>query len=640
MRRVGLVVCLAVVALALVPSRSLRADSDTPAALIGQKVANVTLTGSDNKSLAWHDAAKDRAAVVIVILSFECPVSRSYTAILGDLAKTYAPKKVTFIAVCPAEDDPAVLARQVEEFPLGFPVYRDDRLHAITALRARAMPEAFVLDRDFVLRYRGRIDDSFSDRFKKNAKTGKHDLRDALEAVLAGKPVAEAVTEPIGCPVPRPRSVSQDPAAKVTYHRDVLPILQKHCQSCHRPGEVGPFSLLTYKQAVNWAGDIKDYTQKRRMPPWKPTEGREFVGERKLSDKEIATLAAWVDGGTPEGDPKDAPPPRKFSDGWQLGEPDLVLTPEEPMTIGPSGGDLFRCFVLPTNLKEDRFVTAFELRPGNPRVLHHTLHFLDATGRGRKLERAEQERKKRDDEQDRGPGYTFMMGPGFFPTNGDIGGWAPGITPYRLPEGVGFWVPKGSDVVLQAHYHRTGRVEKDRLQLGLHFAKTPVERAMQQLVIPGNLLTIPPGEANYKVTGSIWLAQDATLHSVTPHMHLLGKTIKVTMTPPGGTATTLIGISDWDFNWQETYFFKEPVQARAGTRLQVEAVYDNSAKNPNNPNNPPIWVRVGEQTENEMCFVFFGSTSDDGRSIGFRLSPDSFVIRRPLLLPKLGPGTK
>src|SRR5262249_24562861 len=156
-----------------------------------------------------------------------------------------------------------------------------------------------------------------------------------------------------------------------------------HCQACHRPGEVGPFALLTYRQAGNWAADIKDYTRSRRMPPWKPTEGLAFRGERKLTDDEIRTLAEGVDGGTPEGDPKEAPAQQQSPDGWQLGTPDLVLTPDEDITIGPSGGDLFRAFVLPTRLTEDRYVVAYDVRPNNRRVVHHTLHFIDTGGTAR-----------------------------------------------------------------------------------------------------------------------------------------------------------------------------------------------------------------------------------------------------------------
>src|SRR5262249_36821744 len=197
-----------------------------------------------------HDL-KDRDAVVVVFLSFDCPVSRGYTANLAELAKTYGERKVAFLGVCPGDEELAALAKHAEEFALGFPVCRDDTLQAADACRARATPEAFVLDRDFVMRYRGRIDDTFSDRFKKNAKVTHHDLRDAIDAVLAGKEVAEAVTEPVGCPIHRPKApAAKDPEAKVTYHRDVLPILQERCQACHRPGEVGPFALMAYKEAV------------------------------------------------------------------------------------------------------------------------------------------------------------------------------------------------------------------------------------------------------------------------------------------------------------------------------------------------------------------------------------------------------
>src|SRR5262249_5237875 len=184
-------------------------------------------------------------------------------------------------------------------------------------------------DRDFVVRYRGRIDDGFAARLKKKPEVSRHDLRAALDEILAGKAVSTARTDPVGCPIQYPGA--RKATGKVTYYRDLLPVLQKRCQACHRPGEVGPFSLLTYKQAVNWADDVKSYTQSRKMPPWMPNESVPFQGERRMTDKEIATLAAWVDGGTPEGDPKDAPPPRKFADGWQLGKPDLILEPAGEM---------------------------------------------------------------------------------------------------------------------------------------------------------------------------------------------------------------------------------------------------------------------------------------------------------------------
>ncbi|MBI1916181.1 MAG: redoxin domain-containing protein [Planctomycetes bacterium] len=612
----------------LIPVGAGRADPGKVRANLGKKIENVRLTGLDGKPLALADLPK-REALVAVFLSFECPVSTSYLPALNELARDYASRKVAFLGICATTDEAATLARQAKEFQLAFPLFRDDKLAAAQSFQAGRVPEAFVLDRQRVLRYRGRIDDTYAARLKKKAAASRHDLKAALDEVLAGKPVSVPLTEPVGCPIryATPRIVSD----KVTFHRDVLPILQQRCQQCHRPGEIGPFSLMTYRQAINWASDIKEYTRARRMPPWKPTGGMAFVGERTMPQAEIDALSAWVDGGTPEGDPKDAPPPATFPDGWQLGKPDLVLEPKAETTIGADGIDHFRCFVLPTDLPEDKYVIAYEVRPGNRRVVHHTLHFLDTRGRGRRLEQREQERPKRPDEKDSGPGYPARMWPGFLP-NGDVGGWAPGITPHYLSAGAGFYLPRKADIVIQVHYHRTGRVEKDKTRVGLYFAKKPCQ-PLQGVVVPGHFFYIPPGADNYKVKGDMWIAQDCTLHMVTPHMHLLGKSIKVTMTPPGGTATTLVDIAEWDYNWQETYFFKEPVKVKAGTRFSVEAVYDNSDKNPSNPSSPPKLVLVGEQTTNEMCFGFIGVTTADGRAAGMRFLPNGPVIRRPGVLP-------
>lgn len=226
------------------------------------------------------------------------------------------------------------------------------------------------------------------------------------------------------------------------------------------------------------------------------------------------------------------------------------------------------------------------------------------------------------------------MGIGIVP-RGTMGGWAPGQVPHHLPEGTGFLLPKGADVVLQLHYHRNGRDEKDRTSIGLYFAKKPVEHAFKNLTIPGRFFAIPAGADHFRVEGGIVVNQDCTLHSVTPHMHMIGKEIKITMTPPpspsplppqggegkgeGGKPLTLIAIKDWDYNWQESYFFKEPIAVKAGTRLDLEAVYDNSAKNPSNPNTPPRMVFAGRQTTNEMCFGFLGATSNEPGRIRFTL---------------------
>lgn len=620
------------IALAACPAWAQGAKEATPSkAKLGERVPNLTFVGDKDQKLALHDL-KDKKAIVIVFFSFECPVSNSYCQPLVEMNKEFEKSGVAFLGLTVNPDEtPAQVAKLARDFNLTFPVYRDTNLTAARALEAEATPECFVLDSEFNVLYRGRIDDTWSARLKKHEKVTRHDLKQVLGEVLSGRPVAEPATKAIGCPIVR----DENKAAKigdVTYYRDVLPILQTNCQTCHRPGEVGPFSLMTYKQAVNWADDIKTYTRDRTMPPWKPAAGVAMHGERRLTDKEIATLAAWADGGTPAGDPKDAPPARKFVEGWQLGTPDLVLSPSDDIVLGPTGKDWFRCFVMPTNLPEDVYVSAVELRPGNPRIVHHLLLYVDTTGKGRKLEEAEKARKadakvetKSDDphpaakanpDWDKGPGYTSGMGVGFVPSGG-LGGWSPGITPHHLPAGTGFYLPKNSDVVMQVHYHRNGRLEKDKTQIGLYFSKKPVEKNYVSGMLAGgqgkgpyrHFFSLPPGDDNVKLDGDGYATRDFTLYSISPHMHMLGKTISLDLVTPEGDTKKLLAIDDWDYNWQEVYFLKEPIQVKAGSRFHVDASYDNSAKNPMNPFNPPRRITFGEQTFNEMCFVFLGGTA-------------------------------
>ncbi|HYV34962.1 MAG TPA: hypothetical protein VE988_04605, partial [Gemmataceae bacterium] len=382
------------------------------------------------------------------------------------------------------------------------------------------------------------------------------------------------------------------------------------CQECHRPNEVGPFSLMTYRQAVNWASDIKEYTQKRVMPPWKISESVPFHNDRRLSDKEIATLAAWADGGTPAGESKDAPAPVKFNDGWRLGPPDLVLTMSDFYQLGPTGRDQFQCFVMPTNLTEDQFVEAIDIRAGNARIAHHAILSIDTSGRGRSLEKQQQDKPlPPENPLDKGPGFTSSM-----PVVGVGGGildtWVPGQQPHVLPPGTGIKLAKGSDVVMQMHYHRDGRLEKDKTSIGLYFAKKKVERSYANGFIFASFTEIPAGNDRFVVQGFANVQADLTLYQIMPHMHMVGKEFKVEITPPGGKKTVLLHIKDWDFNWQETYAFKEPLKLKTGTRLDLEGIYDNSAKNPNNPFSPPRKVTLGEESFNEMCLAIVGGVTE------------------------------
>jgi peroxiredoxin len=605
---------------------------DVPTARLGKKIGNLKFANGSGPATALYDL-KNKTAVVIVFLSFECPVSNSYAEMLKQTAEEFGKSDVAFLGLTVNPDeDAAAITKHVRDSKLPFSVYRDDRLVAADALAAQMTPEVFVLDGDFVLRYRGRIDDAWAARLKRKTQSAtKQDLKQALGELLSGRTISVPATKAIGCAIPRESRA--EAKTTYTYHRDVAPILQKNCQTCHRPGEVGPFSLLTYKQAVNWADDIKTYTQARTMPPWKPVAGGPFHNERRLTDREIDILANWADGGTPEGDPKDAPAAVTFPSGWQLGQPDLILTVPEEFTLGGTGHDVFRCFVLPTGLTEDKQVIGIEVRPGNPRVVHHTFQFIDTAGQGRKLEARQREKDKKEPTHeggevvDRGPGYSVAMGVGFTPTRG-LGGWAPGNMPRFLPEGTCYQLPKNSDLVMQVHYHRNGRVEKDRTQVGLYFAKKQAERLYQGSVIPGRtgdlplgmFFTIPAGKEDFVLKGDAFASADCTLYTIMPHMHMIGRKIKVTMTPPDGPAKTLVSIDDWDYNWQETYIFRTPMRVKAGTRFEVEARYDNSVNNPNNPSSPPRTVTYGEQTTNEMCFIFLGGVADEpgGRALPIR----------------------
>ncbi len=386
--------------------------------------------------------------------------------------------------------------------------------------------------------------------------------------------------------------------AAPTFNRDIAPIIFQNCASCHRPGEVAPFPLLTYQDAQKRAQQIAAVTEARVMPPWKADSHGEFVHERRLTSEQIGTIKRWADQGAKEGAPSDAPKPPTFAEGGGLGKADVYFQPPEAYKLDAEGRDVYRCFVIPTNYAEDRYVTALEVKPGNRNVVHHVLVFLDSSGAARKL-----------DEKDPGPGYSTFGGVGFIPSGG-LGGWAPGNMPHPLPPGVGNLLPKGADIVLQVHYHKGGKAETDLTRLGLYFCKGPVDKRVRTSMVINPFLRIPAGDSNYSIQASLPVPADVTVINVTPHMHLLGKSMKVTANLPDGTPKQVVNIPDWDFNWQTTYTFKEPLKLPGKSNLSLIARYDNSTGNPRNPSSPPKTVTWGEQTTDEMCIAFVGYTVD------------------------------
>ncbi len=381
--------------------------------------------------------------------------------------------------------------------------------------------------------------------------------------------------------------------AAPTFTKDVAPILLENCAGCHRPGEVGPFPLLTYQDAAKRADFLLDVTAGRRMPPWKPEPGfGDFHDARRLSDAQLRTVADWVAAGAPEGDPKDLPPTPRFPEGWQLGTPDLVLEMPEGFAVPADGPDVQRCFAIPIPIEADRTVAAVEFRPGNRRVVHHAILYLAAAGSAREKDQA-----------DPGPGYASFGGPGV-PPAGALGGWAPGATPRRLPDGTGRMLRAGNDLILQVHYHPDGKPEVDRSVVGIYFTRAPVEKYVAGIAVRSRDIHIPAGEARHHVRAeSAPLPVDALALGISPHMHNVGREMKVVAETPAGATIPLIWIKDWDFNWQGQYQYAGPIRLPKGSILKVDASYDNSAANPRNPSSPPRLVEWGEQTTDEMCLL-------------------------------------
>jgi len=540
-------------------------------------------------------SAPKGGVTALIFYSSECPISNAYSPTLNRMVEEFPAKSLRLVGVCTDPDlSAAEVATHAKDFGLKFPVVHDKDVTLAAQLGATVTPEAFVIDDQGRIRYHGRIDDQFAARQKRNANSQTRELHDAIAAVLEGRAVVPAEVPAVGCPIARPRKTSSVP----TYSGEVAAVLQKNCLECHRRGQVGPFPLESYAQASKRSGDIAAVTGDRRMPPWKaaPQETPRFKHNRSLSVGDIATLAAWAEGGAPEGDPSRVPPPPAFADEWALGTPDLVIELPADFDVPASGKDVYRCFVIPTHLGEDRYVSAIEYQPGNRRVVHHLLGYVDTTGQARKR-----------DDADPGLGYACFSGPGI-EIHGDLGGWAPGNEPSRLPEGVGRLLPGNADVVVQVHYHPSGKPETDRSRIGLHFSKTPIKQTMQWSLAGKFDLKIPPGDSNYQAKAQWRIPVDVEALAVTPHMHMIGRDMHMWVTFPDGRDQDLITISDWDFGWQNTYYFEQPLTLPEGTVLKLVAHFDNSENNPRNPNKPPKLVKFGEATTDEMCIGFIALT--------------------------------
>jgi hypothetical protein len=377
----------------------------------------------------------------------------------------------------------------------------------------------------------------------------------------------------------------------VTFNKQIAPIIYNNCSSCHRPGEAAPFSLLSYQDVAKRGKLIATVTKSQYMPPWKAEKTSfEFKDNRQLSDSEIAMIDAWVKAGMPEGKAADAPPAPKFASGWKLGEPDMVIEVPAAFKVPADGPDIYRNIGLPLGLTEDKWLTAIEMKPSAHSVVHHVLYFADPSGKAHTKNEGDQ------------IGFNGLT-PGL--TAVGLGGWALGAQPHKEPEGLAMKLPKGSDFIINYHFHPDGKAESEKAVVGLYFAKEAPKRTLTGIQLPPAFalfsgLDIPAGEKDYVLKDSFTLPVDFDAVSIGAHAHYIATKMKMTATLPSGEVLTLLSIGDWDFAWQDRYYFDHFVALPKGTRIDSEVHWNNTTDNPRNPSNPAIRVTWGEQSKDEM----------------------------------------
>jgi hypothetical protein len=435
-------------------------------------------------------------------------------------------------------------------------------------------------------------------------------------------------------------NASGNEPSNVTYTKDVAPILYSNCVTCHHPGDIAPFSLMTYKDARPWARSIKEKVVGREMPPW-PADPHfgEFSNDLRLTQKDVDTIAAWVDQGAREGNPSDLPKAPEFYEGWHIGKPDAVLSMPEAYTLSADGPDEYKYFKVPTNFKHDVWIQAVEAKPGNRKIVHHIICFVIPPQKGfmsiikptpafieemkRKiafyqdgsLQRVKPDAPVIDDgcSSPAGGGGVFLNDTDRESWGRFLCGEAPGTEPASWPAGEAKLIPAGSTIMMQVHYHRTGdaegKAETDRSSIGLVFAKEPPDKEVKIEPVINYHFMIPPGDPNHEVTSCYTLKEDSHIVSVTPHMHLRGKDMKMTAYYPDGHSEALIVVPHYSFSWQTTYYLKTPLAVPAGTKIVCVAHFDNSDKNKFNPD-PTKKVRFGDPTYDEMMIGFMEYTVD------------------------------
>ena len=547
---------------------------------LGRKLDELQLKDYRGRDYSLSDF-KDQKLVVVAFLGTECPLATLYGPRLAQLAGRFESRGAAFVAVnANSQDSLTEIAAYARTHKIEFPILKDIKNELSAKLGAERTPEVFVLDAQRVVRYHGRIDDQYGVGYI-NDKPKRQDLALAIEELLADKPVSKASTPAVGCLIGRRKQPESN--AKVTYSRDIAPLLQQHCVECHRAGEIAPFALMDFDEVAGWAAMMVEVTRENRMPPWHadPKHGK-FSNARRLNDREKQLLVDWVAAGTPEGDRAEQPKPREFVSGWQLPQaPDQVISVHKtPFKVPAQGEVRYQYFKADPDFKEDKWLSAAELQPGNRAVVHHILAFARPAG---------------------SPGGIGGGG-----VSGFLVGYVPGMRAEAFPTGMAKRVPAGSELVFQVHYTPNGTEQLDDSKLGLVFADPKTLTHEVRTTSAANpAIRIPANAGNHREQATTRQSLPGSLLiACMPHMHLRGKSFLYEAQFPDGKSEVLLDIPHYDFNWQTSYHFAEPKPIPAGTTIKCVAHYDNSEHNLANPD-PSKLVRWGDQTWEEMLIGYF-----------------------------------
>ena len=542
---------------------------------VGRQIPDLAFTSINGTKHKLSDFA-DRRAVVFAMTGTGCPLCLKYSPSLAAIEREYQDQGVAFVFINPNESESVERVQDaVNTHRFQGPYVRDGQMNLPRILGADTTTEVFVLDQARTLVYRGAVDDQYGFGYALEAPR-KNFLTDALDAVLIGRtPETQATTSP-GC------ELFYDSTSKthttVTFHNRISRIIQANCIECHRDSGIAPIPLENYEEVKDYAGMIGNVIQRGIMPPWfaapqpadeeTPLNSLHWSNDRSLSELEKKDIFAWLMAGAPEGDPADAPLPKSFPDGWLIGKPDAVFEFPEPLPVKATGIMPYKYVTVETHLPEDKWVQAIEIRPGKIDVVHHVIVSV-----------------KGDTDKSRGRNDLWA-------------GYAPGNSTYVYPKGYARLLPKGATLRFQMHYTPNGTATEDNTRLGLIFADEPPQHEVKMMGIANRRLSIPPGAGNHPEVATMRLPHDIQLLGFLPHMHLRGKAARYVALSSEGEER-LLDVPHYDFNWQLFYRLAQPKMMRQGDSIRFTGWFDNSEKNPANPD-PNKTVRWGEQTEDEM----------------------------------------